>query len=406
MFWLQRPISLIVGIRPWKAGQWAYFRQQIRRYSGSGRSGHKDMDHLSAAAAWLGRAQDAQANGGVSGRYLLGRGWTKAYPKTTGDLIPTFLALADVLDDRQFHQRAEACVHFLLPLQMPNGAYPAGEIGGGNITPSAFNTAQIISGLIAWYRHSGDGSCLQSAVRAADWLISIQDADGAWRQFFLGGIASTHDAYLACWLAKLGNLVNDPRYLEGARRNLSWILSHRVETTGWIDLAGYDRDQQQKRQALTHSIAYTLMGALRTALELGDADAVVRLRASALAPARLLADIGWLPAVLDWQWQPQTPHACLAGNAQMAELWLTLHEIEPDIALFDAARRTLNIVKCSQSLDNPNPDIRGGIPGSNPVWGEYIFMGLPNWAAKFFVDALLLERQKQAGSPNYRGTNG
>jgi hypothetical protein len=33
--------------------------------------------------------------------------------------------------------------------------------------------------------------------------------------------------------------------------------------------------------------------------------------------------------------------------------------------------------------------IRGGNPGSAPVWGDYIYMALPNWAGNFFIDALL-----------------
>ena len=398
MFLLQRPLSVITGLRPWQRGQWSYFRQQMRRYTGSGTAFAADNLHLRAAADWLARAQDAGGNGGVAGRYRLGRGWTNAYPKTTGDLIPTFLALADALNDRAFEKRAAACVAFLAPLQMQNGAFPAGEIGGSS-APSAFNTAQIISGLTAWHRHSGDRACLKAAKKAADWLVSLQESDGSWRQYFIGGLASTHDAYLACWLAELGALVDEPRYLASAEQNLGVILSHQVDATGWIELAGYDRAQQQKREALTHSIAYTLMGALRTARILGDNDAVARLRAAALAPARLLTEIDWLPAVLDWQWQPKTTHACLTGNAQMAELWLTLHGMEADNLLFDAATRSLNIVKQSQSLDNPNLDIRGGVAGSNPIWGDYIFMGLPNWAAKFFVDALLLlKRQEQAMS--------
>src|SRR5689334_17730185 len=53
------------------------------------RAGYSDDDHLRAAAEWLVRAQDASPSGGISGRYLVGRGWTSAYPETTGYTIPT-----------------------------------------------------------------------------------------------------------------------------------------------------------------------------------------------------------------------------------------------------------------------------------------------------------------------------
>ena len=33
----------------------------------------------------------------------------------------------------------------------------------------------------------------------------------------------------------------------------------------------------------------------------------------------------------------------------------------------------------------------GGLPGSFPTWGQYMRFALPNWAAKFYLDALLLQ---------------
>lgn len=384
-----RPLALIKGIKPWQKGQWRYLRQQLQS-AVPNPSIFSDEAHLRSAAAWLVTAQDESRDGGIPGRHLLGKGWTKPYPKTTGDVIPTFLKLATRLADSQYNDRAEKCVHFLLPLQDTNGAFPAGESGQTSPLPSAFNTAQIISGLVAWHMATGDHKSLDSAIRAADWLLSVQEVDGAWRRHVFNDVASTHDSYLACWLAELGVLLARSDYLDAAHRNLIWVLSHRETTTGWIDLAGYDAQQQGAREALTHSIAYTLMGALRSARALGDDRAVSLIRQSAALPAELLLHNKKLPAILDWQWKAKTNYSCLTGAAQLAELWLTLHGMEPDVRFLEAARSALNIVKHSQSLENPNPAIRGGIPGSNPIWGSYIFMGLPNWASKFFIDALLL----------------
>jgi len=35
--------------------------------------------------------------------------------------------------------------------------------------------------------------------------------------------------------------------------------------------------------------------------------------------------------------------------------------------------------------------VRGGMPGSNPRSGGYMKHRYPNWAAKFFMDALMLQ---------------
>lgn len=50
----------------------------------------------------------------------------------------------------------------------------------------------------------------------------------------------------------------------------------------------------------------------------------------------------------------------------------------------------MGFVKQYHSLDSSNDGIRGGISGSAPLWGSYIRFGYPNWAAKFFIDAMLL----------------
>ena len=50
-------------------------------------------------------------------------------------------------------------------------------------------------------------------------------------------------------------------------------------------------------------------------------------------------------------------------------------------------------LKGRQVLRNVNDKIYGAIAGSYPIWGKYIHFTYPNWAVKFFVDALLLEEK-------------
>jgi len=73
----------------------------------------------------------------------------------------------------------------------------------------------------------------------------------------------------------------------------------------------------------------------------------------------------------------------------MALIWQTLASKRGATELRGPASRALELVMQAQDLDNPNPGLRGGIAGSDPVWGSYITMALPNWAAKFFIDAML-----------------
>jgi hypothetical protein len=54
-----------------------------------------------------------------------------------------------------------------------------------------------------------------------------------------------------------------------------------------------------------------------------------------------------------------------------------------------AARRAIAFVASTQDLMADHPGVRGGIAGSYPIYGRYGRFKYPNWAAKFFADALL-----------------
>ena len=42
-----------------------------------------------------------------------------------------------------------------------------------------------------------------------------------------------------------------------------------------------------------------------------------------------------------------------------------------------------------QILNRKKKSLFGSIPGSYPIWEKYLYFRYPNWAAKFFIDALL-----------------
>ena len=67
--------------------------------------------------------------------------------------------------------------------------------------------------------------------------------------------------------------------------------------------------------------------------------------------------------------------------------------------LRDNARRAIAFLKENQQLDNPDPIVRGAIAGSRPIWGRYSMFEFPNWAAKFFADALMMDLANIAVPP-------
>jgi folate-dependent phosphoribosylglycinamide formyltransferase PurN len=381
-----------VRYRAWVSGHPAFLLSQSFDHERNIRRGFTDEDHLRAAAQWLAAAQDSQSDGGIAGRYQLGRGWTSSYPETTGYIVPTFLALSRALPQSGFRERAKRAVQFLLSVQLPEGGFPGLEIADNRTAPSPFNTGQILHGLTAWHRETGDEEVRIAAGRAVQWLLGLQDPDGAFRRYAYEDRASTYSAYLACRLAEWGDHAADRAALAAASRHLDWTLAHR-RPNDWIALAGFDEDQHRADEAFTHSIAYTIAGVLSTAETLGRSDGIAAASAAAGRLARRLELSRFLPGLIGSDWRGRSRYACLTGNCQMALIWFRLHSLSRNLRLVNAALKAIDLVELAQPMRNPNSGLFGGIPGSDPIHGAYIEGAVPNWAAKYFIDALLEKRR-------------
>ena len=225
--------------------------------------------------------------------------------------------------------------------------------------------------------------------KSGNWLCDQQDADGAWRKYFYGGVETTYSAHLTCWLAEAGEFLCEDRFLEAASKHLAWVLQHFDEEHNWFDLCGFGLEDHKARCSVTHTIAYTIWGVLRTAEVLSDDRGQKAAAAAAYAALRRLELSRWLPGVLDYRWRGISNYACLTGNCQFALIWLHLYRKNGDPRLLNAAMKALDLVRRTQPMTDPRDGVRGGIAGSNPIWGDYISHAFPNWAAKYFIDASL-----------------
>jgi hypothetical protein len=389
---IKQGLRIARGSRVWRPSNFRLVTSAVFDRQRNPQAGFSDDEHLLAAAQWIELAQDASADGGVCGRYSLKNGWSSSYPETTGYLIPTLLRLAEELGEARYRERARRAIEFLLSVQLDSGAFPAMEIAENRTKPSIFNSAQIVCGLRAWHKTSGDERVMQAMRRACDWLVGEQDQDGAWRKHLYGDVTYTYMSHAACWIAEAGEYLEHAVYLDSARRHLEWVLSHRDAETGWFDDCGFGTEDHRLRQSVTHTIAYTIWGVLMMSRILGHREGMIAARTAALAVARRLELSRWLPGVLDHRWRSKATYACLTGNAQMALIWLELHRLETDLPLLSAACKAIDLVKRAQLMRGSDGRIRGGVAGSDPVWGDYIWMALPNWAVKFYIDALLEKR--------------
>jgi hypothetical protein len=343
--------------------------------------------HLDATMEWLCRAQDATPDRGVSTAYSLRDGWLASYPETTGYIVNTFFDHAEAGGGASYRARAVEMADWLLSIQMESGAFQGGPIDLPP-EPSVFNTGQILLGLARVYRETEDPRYLTAACSAADWLSSVQEPDGAWRRHAYKGIAHAYYTRVAWAMLEVGAAAGDGRWEAPARAQLDWALARQHED-GWCEENSFEPESDP----YTHNIAYVAEGFLGAGVLLGDERYVEAARRVALPLFRKFEVEKFLPGQLGPGWTSAVRYSCLTGNAQLAALWMRLFELDGDVRHLNAALKLNEYVKSTQWLDAPNPGVRGGVKGSDPVWGAYLPFSYPNWAAKFHADSLLLEER-------------
>lgn len=345
---------------------------------------------------WLALAQDCSrsADGGVARVYSLIDGWSSSYPETTGYIIPTFLELGRRYHRPEWEQRARRMLDWLVRIQLPGGGFQGGMIDSRPVTPVAFNTGQILLGLAAGEREfSGYGTALHAAAR---WLVDIQDPEGCWRKgaspFAMPG-EKTYYAHVAWGLLEAARVTGRQEYADAAMAHVRWVLRQQT-ANGWLDKCCLsDADEP-----LTHTLGYALRGLLEAHAFAHDPALLTGAVRLADGVASALGSDGYLPGKLTATWQPAAEWACLTGTAQVAHCWFMLYRFTGDARYLEAGRLATKYVRRTLVFTGP-PELIGAVRGSFPVDGGYSRYQYPNWAAKFLVDALVLEQDiTQAGS--------
>jgi uncharacterized protein YyaL (SSP411 family) len=259
--------------------------------------------------------------------------------------------------------------------------------------PIVFDTGQVIFGWLAAFAASGDERYLKAAERGGNWLVAIQHPSGSWKEHQHLGVEKVIDTRVAWALLRLHQHTGQEVYRQAAVRNLDWARQQQ-DSDGWFRHCAFLANEDP----FTHTLAYTAEGLFECGRLLGETRYIeaARLTADAFL-ARQHAD-GKLASTYGSAWRETNRSSCLTGNCQMSRLWLQFYEIRGDQAYYVAAKKALEFVARTQKLGTPHSDIRGAIAGSYPIYGRYERFKYPNWAAKFFIDALLTLNQVDNGT--------
>jgi uncharacterized protein YyaL (SSP411 family) len=335
---------------------------------------------LDAAIAWLKRAHDATPDGGVSYGYTLRGGWQTSYRETSGYIAATFFDLAKQRGDDDARERAIEIARWLPSIQNPDGGVPNLRFGKGSLV---FDTGQVLLGLVRAFEETSDEQFLDAANRAAGWLVDVADEQGCWTRGVHKGVPHVYNARVAWALTKLSVLAPSDDAERVARANLDWAVSQQTE--GCFENCAFVPGVAP----FTHTIAYVIRGLLEAGLLLRESAYVEAATRGAEAVMRHLRSDGYLPGQIDAQGKPVGNYCCLTGNVQMSIVWQLLWARTGEEKFLNAAVESLRYVMGTQDLRTTRPEVRGAIAGSYPVWGRYSPFQYPNWATKFFIDAML-----------------
>jgi len=356
---------------------------------------HSNLDpglHLREAAAWLMRAQDFGSDRGVSYGARFGEGFLPSYPETTGYIISTFLDLAKHYNNSEYRQRAVEMGDWESAIQMSSGAVMGG-VYNTSPTPAIFNTGMVLLGWTALFK-AGWERFRSSAERAARWLLDMQQPDGNWirgNSQFANAASTVYNVKAAWGLAEIGSALHSPDFLAAAIRNAEFALT-KQQSSGWFS----DCCLEDPDHPLLHTIAYAMQGLIGIGEVAKRDDFIERASRTADSLLRLMDDDGFIPGQINHDFTGAVKWCCLTGTAQTSIVWSQLARIKGDATYGQAADRANQYLMARHDLSNADPSIRGGVPGSWPVWGGYGKFKILNWATKFFADALLLRIQQQS----------
>lgn len=344
---------------------------------------------------WLLRAQDATGDGGVSLGYFPcdeTPGWWRSYPETTGYIISSLLNYAHSHQDEALSSRALRMAQWEIEIQMPNGAVQGGPVcGRDERTPCSFNTGMVLDGLVSAYNWTRDDTYLMAAQRAGDYLLSDLTEDGYFRtngQFVAPGAIKTYNCLCAWSLYRLGHSMDDDRYRRAALHAVEAALRQQ-QANGWFANNCLSRPEAP----LLHTICYTLQGILEVGILADREDFIAAVQRGAEPLLARVSLSGFVPGRFYPDWKPAGFSSCLTGSAQLAVICYRLYAQAGAARYRAAADHLANFLKALQVLDSRCAEINGALPGSFPLFGEYMTAGYPNWATKYLLDALMLQEQ-------------
>lgn len=371
--------------------------ESIRDFARTTFSGKQKSDrprdsrvHLEAAVTFITRSIE-HCNGRASSKaYIIGKGWLPPYRETTGYIIPTLLDLAEHLGRPELASTAERMGEWLAGVQEASGGFIEHDLRQ-DTKPVVFNTGQILHGFNALILRRSRQDLVPNARRAGDFLVASADETGSFVRNEHFDMAHAYNVRSAWALLTLGRLLGEKRYEDVALANADWTVAQQNSNDFFLH-----NTFQPGRNANTHGIAYVLQGLIEIHCISGRDSYLAAARRTAERIASVYSNKRRLVSEIGENWEFLSNHLCLTGLAQLAIVFFRLYGLDGDKRYLDLGHSFLNDVAATQDVTSTGKPHYGGIKGSLPIYGAYAPLQYPNWATKFFIDALLAKQAATA----------
>jgi hypothetical protein len=356
---------------------------------------------LAGTMGWIRASFEKTGDGGSSAFWEPGQGWKASYPETTGYLLPTLYHHAVTNDDRTSRDLARRGAEWLVRIQAPAGGWQALQVD----SPAplrVFNSAMVLDGLAAAWERDGDSRFRDAGLRGLRWVLSSMDADGRFSRanFSEGG---AFDALVVACQLEMARFADDE--LQQQARAAARVALDRVcgwqTPSGWFANCNEAARYRSRNTALLHHVGYTLDGLLRAGLLLEEPRYVDAARRGGAGLLAAFERQGSMSAEMRDGWEPYFDRSlrrfswCLTGMSQVAIVWLRLARHDRDRRFLDGARHAIDLVSRVANQTWDEMGMSHGVQGSYPLGSWYQAFEFVNWAAKYHVESLLLERETE-----------
>ena len=360
----------------------------------------KSLDwHIEQSIKWILASWEANSFRSLSSGYSLLFGWDSTVSGYTGYIIPTLWKFYRVSENQILKDNVKNCAISLadwqIEIQLGSGAVQVGSTQRyfflrNSDKSKVLDTSMAIFGWVATYKETKDERYLQSYVKAANWLVSVQNPDGLW--FFDSSYNSVSDSISKSGLVAL-SLSN--AYL--VTSNIEFAVSSRkcLDTLIKFQLAnGFFKDDflKMNQTAFLSNLATTILTLLESGVLLNEKNYIESSEKVAFTLFELFKIDNTFWGSYSGSLIPDKSFKNLSGMAQMAIIYYKLYLIDHKQE-YASAFASLNKQVQELTIVSKEKGLNGGIRGSFPIWGRYCRMSFTISACKYYLDAFFFEKE-------------